>query len=181
MVSIPVAASRLTSSILVSTGMLVFSFCRPSRGPTSTMRTWSLATYARGEMEKVRRPAGRRWCARRWRMRDVMVGSWQRESEYVRVRARGTYIGPRLRGVGGSTAAAQATINKYCRRHAGRARAACRRLERFSHFTLVAQQKDDEGHAATRQPPRISPPGKHISPSTYQAHSYSKPLSLDTT
>ena len=73
MVSIPVAASRRTSSILVSTGILVCSFCKPSLGPTSTMRTWSLATEVRGEMEKLRRAAGRRRCARRWRKRGVMV------------------------------------------------------------------------------------------------------------
>lgn len=41
MVWSPVLASRRTSSILVSTEMLLFSFCKPSRGPTSTMRTWS--------------------------------------------------------------------------------------------------------------------------------------------
>jgi hypothetical protein len=73
MVSMPVAASRRTSSILVSTDMLVFSFCKPSLGPTSTMRTWSFATEARGEMEKLRRPAGRRTCVRRLRKRGVMV------------------------------------------------------------------------------------------------------------
>ena len=37
----PVLASRLMSSILVCSGMDFFSFCRPSRGPTSTMRAWS--------------------------------------------------------------------------------------------------------------------------------------------
>ena len=37
----PVLASRLTSSILVCSGIDFFSFCKPSRGPTSTMRAWS--------------------------------------------------------------------------------------------------------------------------------------------
>lgn len=35
----PLFANLLTNSILVSAGMLVFSFCSPSRGPTSTIRT----------------------------------------------------------------------------------------------------------------------------------------------
>src|SRR6266702_2019481 len=34
------AASRLMNSILVAVGTMAFSFCRPSRGPTSTMRTF---------------------------------------------------------------------------------------------------------------------------------------------
>lgn len=37
----PVLASRLMSSILVCRGIDFFSFCSPSRGPTSTMRAWS--------------------------------------------------------------------------------------------------------------------------------------------
>lgn len=41
MVFNPVCANLLTSSILVATGMLCFSFCSPSRGPTSTIRTKS--------------------------------------------------------------------------------------------------------------------------------------------
>lgn len=61
MVSSPVFASRLTSSILVSGEMLVFSFCSPSLGPTSTMRTWS--ANARGVVEKAREGAE----ARMWR------------------------------------------------------------------------------------------------------------------
>ena len=36
----PVFASRLTSSIFVCSG-IDFSFCKPSRGPTSTIRAWS--------------------------------------------------------------------------------------------------------------------------------------------
>ena len=35
----PVLARRWMSSILVASGMVVFSFCRPSRGPTSTILT----------------------------------------------------------------------------------------------------------------------------------------------
>ena len=35
----PVFANRCTNSIFVSAGMLVFSFCRPSRGPTSIILT----------------------------------------------------------------------------------------------------------------------------------------------
>jgi len=31
------------SSILVSRGIALFSFCNPSRGPTSTILTWSAA------------------------------------------------------------------------------------------------------------------------------------------
>lgn len=41
MVFKPVRANLSTSSILVATGMLCFSFCNPSLGPTSTMRTKS--------------------------------------------------------------------------------------------------------------------------------------------
>lgn len=41
MVVKPVLASLSTSSILVANGIVFFSFCSPSRGPTSTMRTWS--------------------------------------------------------------------------------------------------------------------------------------------
>lgn len=41
MVVNPVLASLSTSSILVARGTVCFSFCSPSRGPTSTMRTWS--------------------------------------------------------------------------------------------------------------------------------------------
>jgi len=37
----PVLARRLMSSILVCSGIDFFSFCNPSRGPTSTMRAWS--------------------------------------------------------------------------------------------------------------------------------------------
>jgi len=37
----PVFANRLTSSIFVCNGIDFFSFCKPSRGPTSTMRAWS--------------------------------------------------------------------------------------------------------------------------------------------
>lgn len=35
----PVLASLSISSILVSSGIVFFSFCRPSRGPTSTILT----------------------------------------------------------------------------------------------------------------------------------------------
>ena len=35
----PVCASLFTNSIFVATGIDCFSFCNPSRGPTSTMRT----------------------------------------------------------------------------------------------------------------------------------------------
>src|SRR3546814_11291428 len=35
----PVADRRSISSTLAAVGMMDFSFCRPSRGPTSTMRT----------------------------------------------------------------------------------------------------------------------------------------------
>lgn len=48
----PVLARRFTNSILVSAGILVFSFCRPSLGPTSTIRTWS--ANARREEVKLR-------------------------------------------------------------------------------------------------------------------------------
>ena len=41
MVVKPVLASLSISSILVANGIVFFSFCNPSRGPTSTMRTWS--------------------------------------------------------------------------------------------------------------------------------------------
>src|SRR5437879_5823258 len=39
MLAKPACVRRLTSSILTSTGMVSFSFCRPSRGPTSTIFT----------------------------------------------------------------------------------------------------------------------------------------------
>src|SRR5688572_26491172 len=39
MLSRPVAVSRSISSIFAAVGTSVFSFCSPSRGPTSTMRT----------------------------------------------------------------------------------------------------------------------------------------------
>jgi hypothetical protein len=35
----PAAARRAIKSILVAVGTIAFSFCSPSRGPTSTMRT----------------------------------------------------------------------------------------------------------------------------------------------
>src|SRR5437899_11044048 len=35
----PASARRAISSSLVSVGTICFSFCKPSRGPTSTMRT----------------------------------------------------------------------------------------------------------------------------------------------
>lgn len=41
MVVKPVFASLSTKSIFVASGTVCFSFCNPSRGPTSTMRTWS--------------------------------------------------------------------------------------------------------------------------------------------
>jgi len=46
MVVNPVLASLSTSSILVARGTVCFSFCSPSRGPTSTMRTWSARLLA---------------------------------------------------------------------------------------------------------------------------------------
>src|SRR3954469_16619650 len=36
----PVAERRSISAILSAVEIAVFSFCSPSRGPTSTMRTW---------------------------------------------------------------------------------------------------------------------------------------------
>lgn len=39
MIFVPAAPSLLMSSIFVSGGMTDFSFCSPSRGPTSTIRT----------------------------------------------------------------------------------------------------------------------------------------------
>lgn len=39
MVETPVRASLSISSILVARGIVFFSFCRPSRGPTSTSLT----------------------------------------------------------------------------------------------------------------------------------------------
>src|SRR5215468_4855867 len=36
----PASESWSISAILVSVGTVAFSFCRPSRGPTSTRRTW---------------------------------------------------------------------------------------------------------------------------------------------
>ena len=43
MVCTPVCANRRMSSSFVSSGIVLFSFCRPSRGPTSTILTWSAA------------------------------------------------------------------------------------------------------------------------------------------
>src|SRR5580692_5539385 len=39
MLTKPARDRRLTSSILTSAGMVSFSFCKPSRGPTSTILT----------------------------------------------------------------------------------------------------------------------------------------------
>lgn len=39
MVLTPVPESRRMNSSFTGSGILVFSFCKPSRGPTSTMRT----------------------------------------------------------------------------------------------------------------------------------------------
>ena len=36
----PASVRRSTSSIFTSAGISCFSFCSPSRGPTSTMLTW---------------------------------------------------------------------------------------------------------------------------------------------
>lgn len=41
MLRTPVRDNRLMSSIFVLSGIDLFSFCSPSRGPTSTMRTSS--------------------------------------------------------------------------------------------------------------------------------------------
>lgn len=46
MVAKPVPASLSTNSIFVARGTVCFSFCSPSRGPTSTMRTWSVRLAA---------------------------------------------------------------------------------------------------------------------------------------
>lgn len=48
----PVFASRLTSSTFVSTGIDFFSFCKPSLGPTSMIRTLSAASVR--VLEKLR-------------------------------------------------------------------------------------------------------------------------------
>jgi hypothetical protein len=39
----PVFASLRINSSFVSRGIVLFSFCRPSLGPTSTILTWSAA------------------------------------------------------------------------------------------------------------------------------------------
>ena len=49
----PVCASRLISSSLVERDIVVLSFCRPSLGPTSTIRTSSARLL--GVVEKVRK------------------------------------------------------------------------------------------------------------------------------
>lgn len=46
MVVTPVFANFSMSCSFVSSGIDFFSFCRPSRGPTSTMRTWSEVSRA---------------------------------------------------------------------------------------------------------------------------------------
>src|SRR5690242_19864716 len=46
MVCRPVEDSRSISAIFTSAGSRVFSFCRPSRAPTSTMRTWLVSVMA---------------------------------------------------------------------------------------------------------------------------------------
>lgn len=55
----PLFASLLTSSIFVSADMLVFSFCSPSRGPTSTIRIWSANARLECVKERVLHAAGR--------------------------------------------------------------------------------------------------------------------------
>ena len=64
----PLCASLRTSSIFVSTGIEVFSFCSPSLGPTSTIRTSSAGR--RGVVEN-------RLAARRG------IGFAQRAMEFV--------------------------------------------------------------------------------------------------
>jgi hypothetical protein len=64
----PVCANLSTSSILVATGMVFFSFCNPSLGPTSTIETLSARLDA--EAAKVLRWHGWR-AARRAERRQV--------------------------------------------------------------------------------------------------------------
>jgi hypothetical protein len=57
MVVTPVLASLRISSIFVSMGIDFFSFCSPSRGPTSTIRTWSEANRDSVERKRLERGA----------------------------------------------------------------------------------------------------------------------------
>ena len=58
----PVAASLLTRSIFVSGEIEDFSFWSPSRGPTSTIRTWSANVLDVAEKHRLLRALGILWC-----------------------------------------------------------------------------------------------------------------------
>lgn len=58
MVLSPVAASLLTRSILVSGEIEDFSFWSPSRGPTSTILTWSAGLLDDTEKHRLLRALG---------------------------------------------------------------------------------------------------------------------------
>lgn len=89
MVVTPVLANLWISSILVSIGMDFFSFCSPSRGPTSTMRTWSEAnrdSVAKRRVDEGGRNTGRR--RRRGRIaitKNSRVGETQGMYQYKQV------------------------------------------------------------------------------------------------
>lgn len=95
MVVTPVWASFRISSIFVSIGIDFFSFCNPSRAPTSTMRTWSEAN--RDSVAKRRADQGaRRAGSRRRRGRGtIMLDSKKRRS---RTSARNSQFGRKKRG-----------------------------------------------------------------------------------
>lgn len=72
----PVCARRSTNSILVATGMLCFSFCNPSLGPTSTMRTKSGRLDAAVAKQRGRDGwrAARRADRRQTNLEDIVEG-----------------------------------------------------------------------------------------------------------
>jgi hypothetical protein len=72
----PVRASLSTSSIFVANGTVSFSFCSPSLGPTSTMRTWSGRLFA-AEANVLLRDgwrAARRAERRQMNLADILEG-----------------------------------------------------------------------------------------------------------
>lgn len=86
MVVTPVLASRSINSSLVCIGIDFFSFCSPSRAPTSTMRTWSDVnrdSVAKRRVERGARMAEERRNLKRDKIMSRMVPT--RETSLKRI------------------------------------------------------------------------------------------------
>lgn len=83
----PVRASRSMSSIFVANGIVAFSFWSPSRGPTSTIRTWLLNEGGRASVA-VANPRRERSCVRRRDRRNSGVSATIFESVHPTSRFR---------------------------------------------------------------------------------------------